>query len=71
MSLSRGLSTGSPDGGHLNVRRSGPALLTPAHRNAVNKKVMASMPSTPQKMPFEMKHMAFGGFRTLVEARRG
>jgi len=41
-----------------------------AHRNAVNKKVMASMPSTPQEMPFEMTRMAFGGFRTLVEARR-
>ena len=42
-----------------------------AHRDAVNKKVMASMPSTPQEMPFDMKRMAFGGFRTLVEARRG
>ncbi len=39
-----------------------------AHRNAVNKKVMASMPSMPKTMPFDMKRMAFGGFRTLVEA---
>ena len=38
-----------------------------AHRNAVNKKVMASMPSMPKEMPFDMKRMAFGGFRTLVE----
>lgn len=38
-----------------------------AHRNAVNKKVMASMPSSP-KMPFDMKRMAFAGFKTVVEA---
>jgi uncharacterized protein YbaA (DUF1428 family) len=41
-----------------------------AHRNAVNKKVMASMPPWPEKMPFDVKRMAVGGFRALVEARR-
>jgi len=41
-----------------------------AHRNAVNKKVMASMPSMPKEMPFDMKRMAFGGFRALVKARK-
>jgi len=41
-----------------------------AHRDAVNKKVMASMPSMPKEMPFDMKRIAFGGFRTLVEGRR-
>lgn len=43
-----------------------------AHRDAVNKKVMKEMGETmndhPQKMPFEMKRMAFGGFKTIVQA---
>jgi uncharacterized protein YbaA (DUF1428 family) len=43
-----------------------------AHRNAVNKKVMKEMAETmkdkPQKMPFDMKRMAFGGFKTIVQA---
>ena len=42
-----------------------------AHRNAVNKKVMsdprlASM--DPNKMPFDCKRMAYGGFKVLVDA---
>jgi alkaline phosphatase len=42
-----------------------------AHRNAVNKKVMAAMPKdmSPKDMPFDMKRMAFGGFKVLVEGR--
>lgn len=41
---------------------------TKAHRNAVNKKVMADpdMQCDNQEMPFEMKKMAFGGFKVLV-----
>ena len=42
-----------------------------AHRDAVNKKVMkemGEMKETPQKMPFDMKRMAFGGFKTIVQA---
>ena len=44
-----------------------------AHRNAVNKKIMAQMSTQgmPQDMPFDMKRMAYGGFKTLVEARVG
>jgi uncharacterized protein YbaA (DUF1428 family) len=39
-----------------------------AHRNAVNKRVMASMANMdPKKMPFDVKRMAFGGFKTLVQ----
>jgi uncharacterized protein YbaA (DUF1428 family) len=41
-----------------------------AHRNAVNRKVMADMPSMPKEMPFDMKRMAYAGFKTLVEGRR-
>jgi uncharacterized protein YbaA (DUF1428 family) len=41
-----------------------------AHRDKVNAKVMkdpvmASM--DPKEMPFDMKRMAYGGFKTLVE----
>ncbi len=44
-----------------------------AHRDRVNKKVMAdpSMNDPKQKnqpMPFNMKDMAYGGFKTIVEA---
>jgi uncharacterized protein YbaA (DUF1428 family) len=43
-----------------------------AHRNAVNKRVMKEMQETagdqPPKMPFDMKRMAYGGFKTLVQA---
>ena len=42
-----------------------------AHRDKVNAKVMAdkrlSGPSMPKEMPFDMKRMAYGGFKTLVE----
>lgn len=45
-----------------------------AHRNAVNKKVMADpriqkmMPSNG-KMPFDCARMSMGGFKVIVEAR--
>ena len=43
-----------------------------AHRDAVNKKVMkemdAQMKDHPQKMPFDMRRMAYGGFKTIVQA---
>jgi len=40
-----------------------------AHRNAVNKKVMAEMQKhpMPKSMPFDLKRMAYGGFKTLVQ----
>jgi uncharacterized protein YbaA (DUF1428 family) len=41
-----------------------------AHRDAVNKKVMAEMQkqqAMPAKMPFDLKRMAYGGFKTLVQ----
>ena len=40
-----------------------------AHRNAVNKKVMAEMTrqSKTKVMPFEVNRMAHGGFKTLVQ----
>ena len=40
-----------------------------AHRDAVNKKVFAEMSKgeMPAKMPFDMKRMTFGGFKTLVQ----
>jgi uncharacterized protein YbaA (DUF1428 family) len=42
-----------------------------AHRNAVNKKVMAEMRNQPmpmpKSMPFDVKRMAFGGFKTLIQ----
>ena len=37
------------------------------HRDAVNKKVMASMGDMSKDMPFDMKRMAYGGFTVLVE----
>jgi len=41
-----------------------------AHRDEVNKKVMSdpSMSMGPKKMPFDMKRMAYGGFRSIVVA---
>jgi uncharacterized protein YbaA (DUF1428 family) len=41
-----------------------------AHRDAVNKKVMKEMSAKdhPMKMPFDMKRMAYGGFKTMVQA---
>lgn len=40
-----------------------------AHRDAVNKKVIAEMQKQPQpkSMPFDMKRMTYGGFKTLVQ----
>ena len=40
-----------------------------AHRNAVNKKVMAdpSMKEMPPSMPFDIKRMMYGGFKVIVE----
>lgn len=40
-----------------------------AHRDAVNAKVMSDerMSEVPTEMPFDMKRMAMGGFKTLVE----
>ena len=41
-----------------------------AHRDAVNKKVMkdpALAAMVNQKMPFDFKRMAYGGFKVLVE----
>ena len=41
-----------------------------AHRDRVNAKVMkemAAMGGTPKDMPFDMKRMAYGGFKTIVE----
>jgi alkaline phosphatase len=40
-----------------------------AHRNAVNKRVMAEMMKQPmpESIPFDMKRMAYGGFKTLIQ----
>jgi alkaline phosphatase len=40
-----------------------------AHRDAVNKKVMAEMVKMkmPKAMPFDPKKMAYAGFKTIVE----
>lgn len=39
-----------------------------AHRNEVNKKVMKDpkMDEMPKEMPFDIKKMACGGFKTIV-----
>jgi len=41
-----------------------------AHRDRVNAKVMKEMEKLgqPPDMPFDMKRMVYGGFKTLVEA---
>jgi uncharacterized protein YbaA (DUF1428 family) len=44
-----------------------------AHRNSVNRKVMKEMEKAQDKhknmeMPFDVKRMAYGGFRTVVKA---
>ena len=42
-----------------------------AQRNAINKKIMADMANQPMpEMPFSMKRMAMGGFKTLVQAQK-
>ncbi len=43
-----------------------------AHRDAVNKKVMKDPylmdpKNMPKRMPFDMKRMAYGGFKVMVE----
>ena len=40
-----------------------------AQRNAINKKVMQAMQGQemPKVMPFDMKRMAHGGFKTVVQ----
>ena len=40
-----------------------------AHRNTVNKKVMKEMEKQgmPRVMPFDVKRMAHGGFKTMVQ----
>jgi uncharacterized protein YbaA (DUF1428 family) len=40
-----------------------------AHRDRVNAKVMKEMNAAggPPDMPFDMKRMVYGGFKTLVE----
>ncbi len=40
-----------------------------AHRDAVNKKVMADprMKMDPSKMPFDGKRMIYGGFKTILD----
>jgi uncharacterized protein YbaA (DUF1428 family) len=38
-----------------------------AHRDQVNKKVMKDMGEPPKEMPFDMKRMVYGGFKTIVE----
>jgi uncharacterized protein YbaA (DUF1428 family) len=38
-----------------------------AHRDRVNTKVMKEMGGPPGDMPFDMKRMAYGGFKTIVE----
>jgi uncharacterized protein YbaA (DUF1428 family) len=40
-----------------------------AHRDRVNAKVMEEMDGmgAPKDMPFEMKRMVYGGFKTIVE----
>jgi uncharacterized protein YbaA (DUF1428 family) len=44
-----------------------------AHRDRVNAKVMKEMEKTamPKDMPFDMKRMVYGGFKVLVEAKKG
>ncbi len=44
-----------------------------AHRDRVNKKIaadprLAKLLADPKKMPFNVARMAFGGFKTIVEA---
>ena len=41
-----------------------------AHRDAVNKKVMndPALGKMPKKMPFDVKRMGYGGFKTIVES---
>jgi uncharacterized protein YbaA (DUF1428 family) len=40
-----------------------------AHRDRVNAKMMKEMTDAPMKMPFDMKRMAYGGFKVLVNGK--
>ena len=45
-----------------------------AHRNRVNAAVMKDpvlAKSMPKKMPFDVKRMCYGGFKVLVDSKRG
>jgi uncharacterized protein YbaA (DUF1428 family) len=38
-----------------------------AHRDRVNARIRKDMTDAPQDMPFDMKRMVYGGFKTIVE----
>ena len=38
-----------------------------AHRDRVNARVMKEIGDPPTDMPFDVKRMAYGGFKTIVE----
>ena len=40
-----------------------------AHRDRVNAKMMKEMTDAPMEMPFDMKRMAYGGFKVLVNGK--
>ena len=42
---------------------------TKKQRDAINKKVMADprLKMTPEDMPFDLKRMSYGGFKTIVD----
>jgi uncharacterized protein YbaA (DUF1428 family) len=40
-----------------------------AHRDRVNAKMMKEMTDAPEEMPFDMKRMAYGGFKVLVSGK--
>jgi uncharacterized protein YbaA (DUF1428 family) len=40
-----------------------------AHRDRVNAKVMKEFADGPKEMPFDMKRMAYGGFKVLVKGK--
>lgn len=46
------------------------AYRSKAHRDAVNRKVMKdpAMTEAPDPMPFDIKRMAYGGFKVIVDA---
>lgn len=63
---------------HLNLKPSETVIFSwivyknKAHRDAVNKKVMADPAMAPEnwkgkKMPFDMKKMMYGGFKPIVQ----
>lgn len=40
-----------------------------AHRDRVNAKIMQEFADGPKEMPFDMKRMAYGGFKVLVDGK--